>query len=343
MKCSKCGITIPEKANYCPQCGNKVQREQCCINGHPMKIGQKYCCQCGAPSMACVEYKGTKDDESKSKSSESMSEPPTNKTNINGTTKFEEFKESFFYSIITIGVLLLLALIIQECQDFFRNKELKENSEYATEARENNIIYDATTGIINGHEWVDLGLPSGLKWATCNVGASAPTEYGNYYSWGETKTKSSYDTLNLTRRMNNNRLRSAGIINSLGNLMLSHDAARANWGGSWRMPTKNECEELRKECNWYYCILEGIGGYRLTGPNGCSIFIPAAGFRNDYRNNLLRRAGNNVKLWSSTSGGDEHMGYQNIGQAYAINVEDYRYDQDYIFRNFGLPVRAVSE
>ena len=92
-----------------------------------------------------------------------------------------------------------------------------------------------TNGQINGHDFVDLGLPSGLKWATCNVGASSPSEYGNYYAWGEVEPKESYTQENcLTWGQE--------IGDISGNPQ--YDAARANWGGTWRMPTKSEFEEL---------------------------------------------------------------------------------------------------
>ena len=127
-----------------------------------------------------------------------------------------------------------------------------------------------TTGTINGHDWVDLGLPSGTKWATCNVGASQPHQYGNYYAWGETSTKSEYT-------MENYRTLGANISNDIsGNS--SYDAARANWGGSWRMPTYGEMKELKNNCTWTWTTQNGVNGMRVTGPNGNSIFLPAAGY-----------------------------------------------------------------
>ena len=123
---------------------------------------------------------------------------------------------------------------------------------------------------INGHEYVDLGLPSGLKWATCNVGASSPSDYGNYYAWGETSTKSEYTESNSKTRGKN-----MGDIG--GNS--AYDAARANWGGSWRLPTKAEFEELLNRCTWTWTSQNGHKGYLVKGPNGRSIFIPAAGGR----------------------------------------------------------------
>ncbi|MGN1259632.1 MAG: AarF/UbiB family protein, partial [Alloprevotella sp.] len=133
------------------------------------------------------------------------------------------------------------------------------------------ILLDDTpaTGTHEGHEWVDLGLS--VKWATCNVGANTPEEYGNYYAWGETSTKSSYDEDNCKTWE-----RSMSDIH--GNS--SYDAARANWGGSWRLPTKAECDELIDSCNCQLTTQNGVAGMRFTSKrNGNSIFLPAAGWR----------------------------------------------------------------
>ena len=124
------------------------------------------------------------------------------------------------------------------------------------------------TGKINGHEYVDLGLS--VKWATCNVGASSPTEYGNYYAWGETTTKSEYTKKNS---------KTCGI--SMGDISgnSSYDAARTNWGGSWRLPTKAECQELLDNCKSEWTTVSGVRGRRFTSKkNGRSIFLPAAGY-----------------------------------------------------------------
>ncbi len=123
-----------------------------------------------------------------------------------------------------------------------------------------------------GHEWVDLGMPSGLKWATCNVGASTMSDYGDYYAWGETGTKSTYSSDNCLANG-----KSWGDIGGDS----SRDAARANWGGSWRMPTKAEFQELKDNCTWIWTAQNGHVGYKITGPNGNSIFLPAAGYRDE--------------------------------------------------------------
>ena len=144
-----------------------------------------------------------------------------------------------------------------------------------------------TTGTHAGHEWVDLGLS--VKWATCNVGASSPSGYGNYYAWGETSPKNDYSSSTCKTWE-----RSMSDIG--GNS--SYDAARANWGGSWRLPTKAEFDELINNCDQEWVILNGIGGMRFTSKrNGNSIFFPAAGWRFDTSTDS---AGKDGKYWSST-------------------------------------------
>lgn len=126
--------------------------------------------------------------------------------------------------------------------------------------------------IICGHEYVDLGLPSGLKWATCNVGANNPYEYGNYYAWGEITTKLIYaDTNSVTY--------GEEMTDISGNP--AYDAAAANWGCSWRMPTETEARELITICDWTWVEktidTNIVTGYLVTGPNGNSIFLPLSG------------------------------------------------------------------
>lgn len=137
-------------------------------------------------------------------------------------------------------------------------------------------------GITIGQE-IDLGLPSGTKWAGWNVGASSPEEYGGYYAWGETEEKSyySFDTYKFGVDSNQD-----GFWNDdeLGNIGLNisrtqYDVARQKWGGSWRMPTKEEFDELISKCTWTWCQYKGVDGYKVTGSTGNSIFLPATGYR----------------------------------------------------------------
>ncbi len=191
----------------------------------------------------------------------------------------------------------------------------------------------------NGHEYVDLGLPSGTLWATCNVGATKPEGYGDYFAWGETSTKSTYSwsTYKYCNGSYDSQTKyctksSYGRVDNKKVLDSSDDAARVNWGGSWRMPTRAEQDELRNKCTWTWTTVNGTKGYRVTGPNGKSIFLPAAGFRYD---SSLDYAGANGIYWSSSLYESSPDGawslYFNSGGQYTYGIN----------RCYGLSVRPV--
>ena len=139
---------------------------------------------------------------------------------------------------------------------------------------------DNTTPGTSSYKAVDLGLS--VKWASCNVGAKSPEDYGDYFTWGETTAKSSYTKDNsLTADLSISALRSRGIIDFIGNLTPAYDAATANWGGSWRMPTSAEIRELLNDCTWRWTSQNGVYGCKVTGPNGNSIFLPATGYHGE--------------------------------------------------------------
>ena len=144
-------------------------------------------------------------------------------------------------------------------------------------------VREFTTNIlIDGFEAVDLGLS--VKWATHNVGAESPEDYGDYFAWGETTTKSSYAESNsVTHGLSDSELITLGIIDANGNLTVAYDAATANWGDKWRIPTLNEIQELINNCTWKWTVMNDVNGYEVTGTNGNSIFLPTAGYR---RNNM---------------------------------------------------------
>ncbi len=165
---------------------------------------------------------------------------------------------------------------------------------------------NANNGAENGYEWVNLGLPSGIKWATCNVDADKPEGYGYYFAWGETKTKDAYswdtykygsDSNQLTKYCNNSDMGKDGFTDELTTLESDDDAATTYWGGAWRTPTKDEWKELKENCEWTWTTQNGVDGYEVKGANGNSIFLPAAGLRSD---NDLRGEGNYGYYWSSS-------------------------------------------
>ena len=199
-----------------------------------------------------------------------------------------------------------------------KEEEAKRKAEQARLERE-----AAEKAIYNGHEYVDLGLS--VKWATCNVGASKPEDYGNYYAWGETSTKSSY-----TR--DNSKTYGKQMNDIKGNSQ--YDAARTNWGGTWRLPTEAELEELNNKCNWKWTTQNGVNGYKVTGPNGNSIFLPAAGFRD---RSSLYNVGECGYYWSSTP--YERGSYS----AYKLDFGSSAHYVSSGLRDSGPSVRPVSE
>ena len=175
----------------------------------------------------------------------------------------------------------------------------------------------------NGYQYVDLGLS--VKWATCNVGASKPEDYGNYYAWGETSTKSSYTS-------DNSKTNGKSMGDIKGNS--SYDAARANWGGKWRMPTESEMQELIDRCTWEWTTQNGKNGYKVTGPNGNSIFLPAAGYRDG---SLLCYAGSGSYYWSSSP--TEY----DVSGAYSLLFNGSILSMYNDYRSVGQSVRPVIE
>lgn len=128
-------------------------------------------------------------------------------------------------------------------------------------------------GWASGHEWVDLGLPSKLKWATCNIGANSPEAYGDYFAWGEVATKQNYTQ--ATYSFYNGDAYNFPTSLLKGN---NYDAATATWQGEWRMPTADEFQELVNFCTWTETTKNGVNGYNVQSlSNGNSIFLPKAG------------------------------------------------------------------
>lgn len=182
---------------------------------------------------------------------------------------------------------------------------------------------------------VDLGLS--VKWASCNVGADSPEEYGHYFAWGETTTKSDYSSsTSITYGLSISGLEYRGIIDADGNLTAKHDAATANWGDNWRMPTLDEMEELINECEWEWTSVNGVNGRLVTGPNGNSIFLPAAGYR---YNTSLNNAGSGGYYWSATP----RSGSDYADCAYNLDFRSGSYDWFNYDRLNGHTVRPVSE
>ena len=225
--------------------------------------------------------------------------------------------------LLLFGTLFLCGILISKC-----GKDSVDSTDYISPA-------DSTE---NGYGYVDLGLS--VKWATCNVGASKPENYGDYFAWGETSPKSIYDWStykwcrgdvdNMTKYCTSS---SCGTVDNKTQLELSDDAARANWGGSWRMPTDDEWTELSEKCTWTWTTRNGMDGYKVTSKtNGRSIFLPAAG--NCYNSSLLD-AGSLGGYWSSS--------LESFSPDWAryVNFSSSDVGWHYYSRNSGQSVRPV--
>lgn len=204
-------------------------------------------------------------------------------------------------------------------------------------AEDNSVIYLLENTFENGHEYVDLGLPSGLKWATCNVGASNPQDYGLYFAWGETKGYTAEQVVVGERKFDENTYHKGSAFSISYDLRLKQDAANVNMGGKWRMPTKTEFMELY---NSNYTTTTWTSNYEGTGvagriitskTNGNSIFLPPA---SKYNGSSIRDVGSHGDYWSSTY--DLSAAWQLIFDSGGINITN-------LSRAYGLSVRGVCK
>ena len=252
----------------------------------------------------------------------------------------QEHPDDFMFCPKTGAKIELKACTNEECRDYGKRilpMEAKfcprcgqmikgqESSEEKKNTNKTSSKKKESNGYINGHEYVDLGLPSGLKWATCNVGADSPEEYGNYYAWGETYTKDEY-------KEDNCDLLDVEMEDIGGDP--EYDVATSEWGDDWRLPTEEDFHELEEECEWKWMKKKGVYGMRVKGPNGNSIFLPATGYR---RVSSLGIAGEDGSYWSSTPIESD--------SPYAYDLRFHIGDQyvDWDDRYYGLSVRPVSE
>ena len=196
----------------------------------------------------------------------------------------------------------------------------------------------SVSGVSEGHAYVDLGLS--VKWATMNVGATSPEDYGDYFAWGETQPKSEYNwstykwcegsSDTLTKYCTNS---DDGLVDNKTVLELTDDAANVNWGGDWRMPTRAEQDELCTECTWTLGQKCGVNGYTVIGPNGNSIFLPAAGKRDS---SDLDGVGYGCYYLSSS------LNMYGPDVAFGLKIYPDHYDRaGSCSRDWGLPVRPV--
>ena len=230
----------------------------------------------------------------------------------------------------------------------FKSVTYDENNVYFTLADDTVITIarmtpEATSGLENGYAWVDLGLS--VKWATCNVGASKAEDYGSYFAWGETAPKDSYTWENykwangsettMTKYCSESSYGNNGFTDDKTVLDAEDDAATVNMGGSWRMPTVEEQQELIDGCTWTWKTKNGINGCEVKSKtNGNSIFLPAAGFYND---SDLYGTGFRSLYWSNS-----------LNTNLSCSIFTLRFGSDHVglysdYRYYGLFVRAVCD
>lgn len=248
--------------------------------------------------------------------------------------------------IIVVAILIISPILASAQASGGQIKRNTPKQDRSPVKKVTNAIGYGYTGKENGHEYVDLGLS--VKWATCNVGAKTPSGWGKYFAWGEIETKSDYswntyfDSKDSSGKTFHTYFWGAG---GSGLQSISpnsgHDVAREKWGGMWRMPTKEELNELLSKCKWVFTKLNKIDGYKVTGPNGKSIFLPCSG---SYSGTELNNQGSFGTYWSSSMSYHINHGQKWYKENAAAALNFYwRYNNtgDGCSRQEGCPVRPV--
>lgn len=236
---------------------------------------------------------------------------------------------------MTAMLLAIVAVIATGCKN--NSGKAGDNAENKVENTEENTTQDQNKpleGVENGHEWVDLGLPSGTLWATCNVGANTSEEYGGFFAWAETEEQAEdgylwstykyYEDNDVTKYFDNDGLKE---------LEAEDDAATAIWGGNWRTPTAEEMRELIDKCEYKYTTQNGVDGLLFTSANGNSIFMPGAGSCSDGGCDK----GTGIGFYWSSSLGSEYSDY-----AWFLLFDSEEVSMSTLYgRSCGMPVRPV--
>lgn len=173
--------------------------------------------------------------------------------------------------LVALPLLLLTEMV--SAQGFMIYKKDGTVLDYPFTEIDSLVAYPATVSQ-SGMVAVDLGLPSGTKWASCNIGATNPEDYGDYFAWGETETKSNYTESTYSYY---DSLDSTYIDIGTNIAGTRYDVATVKWGSSWCMPTSTQIDELISNCTWTWTTLNEVNGYLVIGTNGNSVFLPAAG------------------------------------------------------------------
>lgn len=201
----------------------------------------------------------------------------------------------YFYTLLTTLMAVMTTMILVSCSDD------DDNVDSGTASKDQSYLKCPDE---HHPHMIDLGLPSGTKWACCNVGADKPEAYGGYYAWGETEEKTVYNDITY-QYCTGEDTDGDGLYDkncnykNLGDDIASthYDVAHVKWRGSWRMPSQSQFTEIIKNCTFTWTTKNGVNGYQYTGPNGGAIFLPATGFK---WGDQLIEAGNTGSYWSST-------------------------------------------
>jgi len=180
-------------------------------------------------------------------------------------------------------------------------------------------------GQLSGHEWVDLGLPSGTLWATCNIGANAPEDFGDYFAWGETTPMTEYGNHDYSITYYNT---------STMEILPEYDAVKTLWGDGWQMPTPGNFQELVAKCSFKWIKYKGTEGYLITGSNGKSIYLAAGG---SFGDDGIAVIGRDCNFWTNIE--DDNS----LTAAYATFFDYYRTDILGCDHSYGLSIRPVCK
>lgn len=287
MKCIKCNNEIQNGFKFCPICGTAVAITIICPKCGATDIPQdsKFCPDCG---ILLIDQRTLDKEKRKNEALQNKEEKLKRKENQRKQTQ-EEAK---------------------------RKKSEAEAKKRAEEAKKT---------YINGHEYIDLGLPSGTLWATCNIGASCPEEIGDHYAWGELESKRSFtETGNKWKYTPAFWFKLKGIIDSKMNLSRAYDVASIKWGTKWHIPTREQLVELKENTKISRITRNGVNVCLVTSlKNEKSIILP-----NDWQ----KMSGTTIWVaggyWSSTKNGD-------IDNAFFLNMAGFSIDKS------GLPIAAA--
>lgn len=255
---------------------------------------------------------------------------------VNGQTSYSRYDVNNDHEVNVTDVTKLVNIILgtetSTRGDVNRDDAVNVNDVTAL------VDYILGKRIINGHEFVDLGLPSGTLWATQNMGANSPEDYGDYYAWGEIEPKTNFSwdnyslcdgTISSLSRYNVDS--NYGTVDGVTQLDIRDDAANQQWGGLWCIPTEAQAKELKNQCSWSLDVSRG--GYTVVGPNGNSIFMPMSGY---VKGSTTFSVGKTGYYWTSNVSVDFPY------DAVSLVCEQSAFDLE-VVRCYGRTIRPVAK